>query len=453
MNPNGQRGQSIRRIIRALLLLLVSATMYASASAYAQLSVTPVTLEEAYRRALKTHPRVIIAQREVEKSRLLTGRANAYMLPQVSVSGGYNALDDPIVSSGIETVPQDQLYTGFEFSQPIFEAKFFPARRQALQAIDKTMENYSQVIQDVLFTVAQSYYEVLKAKELVENANVVLKLSEEILRVSQVRFKAGEVTEDYVIRSELSVTRAKGKLIEATNNLTLAKDNLKSLISWRGHNYDVIVPKPLTDEGETYETLIRTALKQRHDYRVGVATVSIAESDIDLAEADFYPRLTGAWNYNWVNNPAFDQEENYWVVGLKLTIPLYERGLRWINLKEKRENLRQAKLELRNTEDAIALEVEKAVLSVQTGNSILMNLTKQVELAQKNYDIIFSKFSAGSATNLEVEEALGSLASSRTELITRMHEYQMYLLNVQKASGLFASSYMPKEGEVFETPE
>lgn len=277
-----------------------------------------------------------IAQCEVEKSRLLTGRANAYMLPTASVSGGYNALGDPIVFRGVETVPEDQLYTNFEFSQPIYEAKFFPARRQAFQAIDKSMENYSQVIQDVLFTVAQSYYEVLKAKELLENANVVLKLSEEILRVSQVRFNAGEVTEDYVIRSELSVTRAKGKLIESTNNLTLAKDNLKSLISLRSQNYEVIVPQPLTDKGETYETLIRTALKQRHDYRAGMAKVSIAESDIDLAEADFYPRLTGAWNYNWVNHPAFDQEENYWVAGLKLTIPLYERGLRCINLKEKR---------------------------------------------------------------------------------------------------------------------
>ena len=81
------------------------------------------------------------------------------------------------------------------------------------------------------------------------------------------------------------------------------------------------------------------------------------------------------------------------------------------------------------------------MLTVQTHESILNNLKKQVELAQKNYDIIFSQFEFGSATSLDLNQALTTLDSAKTDLITKTYDYQVVLLNLEKATGMFAMDF------------
>jgi len=81
------------------------------------------------------------------------------------------------------------------------------------------------------------------------------------------------------------------------------------------------------------------------------------------------------------------------------------------------------------------------MLTVQTHESILKNLRKQVELAQKNYDIIFSQFEFGSATALDLNQALTTLDSAKTNLITKTYDYQVVLLRLEKAIGMFALEF------------
>lgn len=172
--------------------------------------------------------------------------------------------------------------------------------------------------------------------------------------------------------------------------------------------------------------------------------MDIAKTEVKLVKTKFHPIIDGSWNYYQVDEPAFDQDDHYWIATLKLKIPLFDGSLRLWELKEKRRSLRQAKLSLEALEDKIRLEVKEATLNVQTDESVLNNLTKQVELAEKNYDIIFAKFEFGSATSLELDEALTTLGSAKTELITKIYDHQITLLNLERVVGLFAMDYKDK---------
>ena len=71
-----------------------------------------------------------------------------------------------------------------------------------------------------------------------------------------------------------------------------------------------------------------------------------------------------------------------------------------------------------------------------------MKLQAQVALAQKSYDIIFSKFKFGAATIVELSQAFAVLDSSKTDLINRTYDYQTSLLKLDKAEGVFVLAFI-----------
>jgi len=444
---NNRKNEMFFSIVIFLCVLSISSFCHA------QEIIKSIDIGEAYALAIKTHERIMIAESEVAKSKLLPKKATTIMMPRLSMSGGYTRLNEPIEFEAqignitlppIETVPDEQWLGNFKYTQPIYEGRFFPLRRMADQTIEITSENYYQTIQSLLLQVAQVYYEVLKSEELVQNAKETVNLTREELRVSKVRFKAGNVTEDAVLRSELNSTRAKSNVIRNVNHLKLAQEFFKNLVGMETRNLNLIKPPELKEMVEDYEALIYNAFDSRHDYRASFLKIDVAKNDIELVKARFHPRIEGSWDYFWVDNPAWLQNDEYWVASLKVNIPLFEGGLRFLDLKEKQENLHQAELTLKALEDTIRLEVEDAMLKVQTDRSILANLTKQVELAKKNYEIIFTKFKFGAATSLDLNEALTSLDLARTQLISKTYDYQVALLNQEKALGVFAQDFTTK---------
>lgn len=435
-------------------------------SCWAQGAERVLDLEEAYSLALKNQEKIHIAKVEVEKSRLLPKKAMTILMPRMSMTGTYTRLDDPIEFEAelgtftlgnltfkdltlppIQTFPEEQTVGNFEYVQPIYEAEFFPARRQAAQAVELTMEGYSQTAQEVLFKVAQAYYEVLKGERLLQNANETLDLTQEELRVSRVKFGAGAVTEDTVLTAELNLTRAHSKVIKSLNSLTIARDALRNLLGLEDQPLRLVEPPKLEEETASYDQQVQKALDTRHDYKRTALKVKLAEGDVDLVKAKFHPRLEASWDYYKVSDPSWAQTSDYWAAHVRLKVPLFEGGQRYFDLKEKRYSVHQAKLALDDLKGTIKLDVKDAMLRMQTEKSLLDNAKKQMALADKNYTIVFSKYQYGAATFTDLNEAHLYLELAQTDLITSIFDYQISLLNMQRAVGMFAKAYMPQSGK------
>jgi outer membrane protein len=414
---------------------------------YAQEPKRVITLEEAYSLALKTHERIMIAEKEVEKNKLLPKKALAVVTPKAYIRGTYKRESEEIIFDGHPVLPYDTWRGDFEITQPIYQGTIFSLRRQASRFVDSSVESYRQTIQETLFRVAQSYYQVLKARELVENIRETLKLAEEGLRVARARFRVGEVTKPAVLRGEVDVTKAQRNLIEAQNNLLLTKDTLTNLIGVKVGDYEVVEPQALPELAESYETLLSKALEYRYDYKISNLSIDIAQEDKNLVKAGFHPTFDAVWTYHRYDPETFASRDETWDAIVKVTIPIFEGGIRIWDLKEKQKDIRQASLALDDLKKGIEIEVEDAMLAVQTFESILDSLRKQVELAQENYNIIFKQFKVGLATSLDVTDALTALDSAKTELTTKTYDYQVALLNLERVTGLFARDYIDRTGQ------
>ncbi len=419
-----------------------------------------ITLEETYRFAMKSHERIAIAGEEIEKSRLLPKKAMSIILPHVSFAGSYIRMDDEIthttnthVTTGpyidhditigpTPTVPEEQWIGNLKVTQSIYEASFFPKRKAAFHTIDRSTEHYHETIQRILFDVANVYYQIVKIKEVLQNAREILKLTERGLRVSRVKFQAGRVREQAVLQSELSVTRAERQVMQAKNNLKFAKDTLAKHMGIGMVEFDVAKPLELPVRTENYEALLDTAYEHRHDYEIAKVNVKLAGDDVKLAKTKFHPTLNCEWNYFWVDEETYALDNQFWNAIVKVDVPIFEGSLRFWDVKEKLTTRRQAKLALDHLKKSIPIEVEDAKLAVVAYEMTLRNLRKQVELAQKSYEIIFAQFQFGSATSLDLNQALTALSTVKTELITNTYDYQLALLNLERSIGLFATGYV-----------
>jgi outer membrane protein TolC len=438
---NGPKGYPRRRKSVAALLAVIVLGAGADSSG-AQAINQPIPIEEAYRMALKSHELIQIAEKEISKSKLLPKKALSMMLPHADARGGYQTVNKPINNasafSNIIILPKDQTIGELSVKNSIYNPNYFPARRQANQVVSRNTENYGQVIQDVLFQVGFQYYQVLRAAELLKNAKELLKTAQEEVRVSKVKFSSGAVTEEGVLRAEMDQATAESKYVEGTNLLTMAKETLKTNIALKMAQYEVVKPAPLQDPKESYESLLGRAYDNRFDHKMALTEVELAKTAVEAVKAKFHPSVEASWDYYAVKHPKFDQESNNWAAIVSVKLPVLEGGLRVWELKEKQESLAQAKLTLDDKRRTIKIELEDAILTAQNNKSLILKLQKQVELSQKNYDITFSKFKYGAATMVEVSQAFAALSSAKTDLIHKTIDYQISLLAIEKAEGIFA---------------
>lgn len=436
---SGEEGLGGKPKRKSFLVVLVVLAVLGGGAATCRAEERRLALEEAYKLALETHEQILIAEKEVKKSRLLPYKAFSLMLPHADVGGALQKVNKPINSSvgNVLILPHDQTVGNIKVKNSIYNPDFFPQRRKAHETIDKTISNYFQTIQNVLFQVATLYYQVLRTGELVQNARDLIKTAQEEIRVSKVKLTSGAVTEDAVLKAELDMATAENKFIESSNQLRLARNTLRNLIALKVTDYEVGKPALLPEVSESYDTLTSKAYEFRYDHRIALVEVELAKTEVDLVKAKFYPSLDASWEYYAVKHPKFDQESNNWMGMVMAKMPLAEGGLRVWELKEKNESLLQAKLSLEDKRRTIKTEVEDALLTTQNNKSLLLKLQKQVELAQKSYDIIFSKFKYGAATIMEVSQAFSTLDTAKVNLINKKYDYQISLLSLDKAEGIF----------------
>ena len=441
----------LKNILLFKMSLLII-TIYLGYDAFSEEHSLMISLQEAYRFALSTHEHIMVAQKDVEKSELVKGRAISILVPNVEYDGSFirkkdaiSGFDGGTQGGDFEVVPKETWSGDLKIVQPLYNGQFFPARKLGKYSISAAESAYAYVIKETLFKVASAYYEVLKVQELVKVSQETLKLAQEELRVAEVRFRVGEVTKTDVLRAKVQVERVKRDLVERKNHLKLARNILSSTIGIGVERYyEITEPPPCEGLEENLEELVGRAYNTRDDLKESLINIDIAEKKRDIVKKKFHPTFDLEWDYHQVCPETFAQQNEFWDLMFKVRIPLFEKGTRFIDLKENVHDISQARLRYQRLKKDIEVEVKDAMLQVKTYESNLETLRKEVELARENYSITSSQYKVGMATSLDVTDSLTSFNTVRSELTNMRYEYQLSLLNLKRVTGVFAKEYVTK---------
>lgn len=444
----------------------------------------PLTLEAAYDRALANDESIGIAYQELRNAGLQPLSALTRLAPQLSgsVSAGRDLTNSgsgagTVIVSGLTTpgaTPVGTTSTGtggtgttgttggtntlstvsvgtatsatgsasLNLSQPLFDASVFPAYRSAKLSLESSRLSYASTVRDILYGVANAFYEVLKDQRLVQVDREAVDLANGQFALARAREQAGETISTDTLRAQDTAAQARQTLVQAENNLVLARVNLANALSLPNPERLVLAEPASYPVGTTaMEAQIARAMDRREDLRIDALNIGIADQSRKTILAEYAPTLSA--------NLTATQEFSGGVFGrrsgndtdvqatLNASIPFFTGGQRELDLITARRNLAKAKLQLGSLAKTVRTDVATAWLQVKTLQSTVAELRVQVDANTRNYQVLSTQYGAGLSTSLDLQSALRDLNNSRAQLVSNSSDLEVARRNLDRQTASF----------------
>jgi outer membrane protein len=407
-----------------------------------------LTLEDAFRLAFERNEEIRIAFLVAQESGLLPWRVVSEILPHVQSNGSIIYPKEEISFDNSPIVADPRKDASITVSQRVFDGQVVPGLMRARGQRNAGDADRRFDVRNFLFEVAEAYFKLLKNQQLVAVSEETVKLAQEQHRILAERYERGQAPKTDLLRAEVEVSRAERILFATENNRRFAASNLARLIGVsRAEIRDVriegheAVASPALESEVQLQQYIETGLASRNDLKKLEEEKNSAKWALRQAQFSLLPRADLELEQSWLDPETFSERNDFWKVFLKLSFPIFEGGSRFIDIKEKRYQLRQAVLRHEQHRKKVALEIEEAWLACKTKKTNLEAVQKELELSRENYAVILDRYEAGQVTSLDVVNGFTELASAQTNAVNETFDYELANLNLLRMSGRFGKRY------------
>lgn len=403
----------------------------------------PLTLEQCTALALKYHPSLRANQASIEASKAKVEQALAAYYPQINFTTGYtNSTANfygvgPLRTGTHNWTFYDTYSLGPSLSQNIYDfgrtASAVAINRENVKANE---EELAIAKQTVILNVKQAYFDVLQKLRLIKVAEETVKQNKERLEQAQGFFQAGTRSKIDVTKAEVDLANAELNLIRAKNNFQIARVSLNNAIGLSQELTFAIEDSLDFQPYEiTLEEILRKSFAQRPELLQIKAKQRSQEASIKLAQASYYPTISGNASYLYRGGEINDL---YWdfSIGATLSIPLFSGFSSPNQVAEARANLKNLKAQEENLKLNIRLEAEQAYLSLKEAEERIRVTEKAVRQAQENYELARGRYQVGVGSPLEITDAEVLLANARANYIQALYDYKVAAARIKKAMGV-----------------
>ncbi|MFQ5746902.1 MAG: TolC family protein [Gemmatimonadota bacterium] len=335
-----------------------------------------LTVSEAVRLALADHPSVGASRAELREADAAIGEAKAAWLPRLTADGSLTRFQEPMIVAPLHgfdfrrppdfdrNLVQGELALGFT----LFDGGARSAGVRAARATRGAREaGLGAAEMTLILRVVEGYARVLTARDvLAAQHRRIEALTSERERARRM-LEAGRAARVELLRADAALSSASADRIEAEERLRTAT---RSLARLTGLDEGAVAPEsmveiragPATDMGPRGPEL-EAAIERSPEVRRARERLRVAEEGRRVARAAWLPRLdlaAGLLSLGSVNGD-FTTE---WRTGVALSYPLFTGGGRasavsraTAGLEAAREDLREARLEARESADRAAARI------------------------------------------------------------------------------------------------
>lgn len=396
-----------------------------------------LTLEEARRLAVARYETVQAAREQVEQARLLRQQATGAVLPHAEITSlttrNFITTAFQFGDRRIDVLPGFDYNIALTVSQPIFAGfRDQKVRHQADLGIDVAGRQLELTAQDAALDATRAYYQLLSAQENVEISRRALAVADEIQRVAESLYRAGEAVETAVLRARVAGSEARRELLQAENGRLLAQQSLSLLIGG-GDAFIVARPPRPTEDGQPLDALIALGVKSRPDLKALNLQHQVAELEIEKRRGQYFPVISAEGSY--VRRRASFPSNQLSSVQVRATWTLFDGGRTGIEVATARSQLRQIDDRRELLRKQIEQQIRAAYLTIDTLSASADMLSAQVEFARKNAESTARAYRAGEATDLDVMEANQVLTRSERQLSVATFSLDLARYELQRAVG------------------
>lgn len=309
------------------------------------------------------------------------------------------------------------LSTGFEWKQPLWPSQVRAGHASLIQAkanYDIARLSYRQVREELILNAITSYYQLISQENQVKLAREELKLTRDLLALSQARLEADQIARLDLMQVKVQASSDEAELIGAENLFKNSKLVFCRLLDLP-INSKILIPEETLVEptifsslaGLSKEAAFEESLKDRIDLKGQQINIDLAGLSLDISESENKPALTFAGNHKWKNDKKkledIDREmDREWEVSAVLNFPLLDGGLTRENVKAAKLTLKKAKYDYEELLRSIRDEIDQLFEDIQAEKRRLDILNLNLRLAEESSKITKLKYQQGMETANEV---------------------------------------------------
>ena len=378
-------------------------------------------LDSLVAQATASNQNLSVAAARVKQARAIAGIAEADRIPQIGVGVGAQRGQQSPLEAGLAPGTRMSPLTSYKANlSASYEVDLFgrvssnvAAARGDAGAVEAT---YRSVLLSLQADVAQTYFRLRALDAEIATVNQTVRLREESVRVTGLRFELGDIGEFDLSRAKTELSTARAEAIGLQRQRAIAEHALAVLLGQPASNFgaasdplEASASLPLIPAG-----LPSALLERRPDIASAQRTMEAANARIGVARSAMFPALSIGANGGGVAGTfadVFKWSSRSWLLGAALSMPLIDGGRNRSNVVRSEAALEEAVGAYRQSVLVAFAEVEDnlAGLRVLAGQGAeveqaLVSARRSADLAQKLYD-------AGRSSYIDLLDAQRNLAS------------------------------------------
>ncbi|MFN9153109.1 MAG: TolC family outer membrane protein [bacterium] len=407
-------------------------------------------LIEIQRLARENDPQFAAALASWTATRERLPQARAGLLPSISLSGSANRNDtnatllgagNPVFQPGGSRFDTTSL--NLQVIQPVFRPATRVQYDQAGIQLEQADLQLLLASQDLTLRAAQAFFDVLSAQEALAVVESQKRAIGEQLAQAKANFEVGTATIVDYNEAKARFDLASSQEIAGRNDLEVRRQALQQVIGrlpptdLRPLRDTAVLAPPAPHDIEQWSGQARdNALT----VRIQQASVELARREIDRQRAGHLPTLDAvgaAGNSRAGPSPtsSIGTDVTQVVLGLQLSVPLYQGGAIDSRVREAVANRERALLDVETARRAAVLAARQAYLGVTSGISQVNALQAAMESAGISLESTQLGLKVGVRTQVDVLNAQQAFFNARRDLVLARYSTLLSGLRLQAAVG------------------
>jgi outer membrane protein len=442
----------------------VFAALLVSSSVFSPLPAAAENIVGALSKAYQYNSQLNSARAGVRATDESVAIAKSGYRPTVagSASIDYSSTRGPSSLGGKNTQRLTTGGIGVQINQTLFDG--FQTRNNVAASeaqVQASNENLRNTEQNILYNAAAAYMDVIRDRKIASLTEQNLKFLTEQVRAARSRLEVGEGTRTDVAQAEASRSSALAQLSAARAQALASAANYRQLIGDDPGNLKAAAPlaKLLP---KSIESAFSIAANEHPAILATEHAVDAAAFAVKSAEGALLPQVSASAgverSYRHAEGlPGVGSVTNGYSnsasVGATLTIPFYQGGRVSAQVRQNKELLGQARIEVDVSRDQVRQTVTSAWTQYTSARESVDANRALVSAAQLALDGVIEERNVGQRTTLDVLNAQNDVITAQINLASSEHDvvvasYAIVLsighLSVQRL-GLNVAEYHPEE--------
>lgn len=326
-------------------------------------------------------------------------------------------------------------------SQTIYRTDLLYAGKTARDMRKLSAQNTQAAKINLNVNVSRAFYDVLLSQQQLQV------LDEDIVRLEKnykdafSQYQSGITEKTDYQRTIIALNNARAERKNTEETVKIKYAYLKQVMG-------APLDKPLTITFDSaavqkeiiLDTLQNLAFENRIEYQSLQTSLNLQHARAGYYRWSFLPSLSAFGNYNIIyQNDQFSQLYNRdfpnSLVGLKLSLPIFEGGSRWHELRKANLQYNRLNFALTDLKSQLTTEYTQAIAAYKSNQEALRSAKENIDIAKNIFNTVKFQYDKGVVSYLEVIVSETDLRTAQLNYLNALFRVLSSTLDVKKALG------------------